>query len=104
MDSFFSWKDDKLLLQVHLQPRSSRNSILGLHANRIKIALTAAPVDNKANECLIDFLADYFAVKKSAITIIKGQTSRNKMVSIRPGLHKDAIIKKLSELLVNFNV
>jgi uncharacterized protein len=98
MNDFFSWKNDVLLLQIHLQPRSSRNQILGLHANRLKIALTAAPVDNKANECLIEFLADYFAIKKSAITIIKGQTSRNKVVSVQANSHRSAIIIKLAGL------
>jgi uncharacterized protein (TIGR00251 family) len=98
MDKFFSWKDDTLFLQIHLQPRASSNKIVGLHANRLKIALTAAPIDNKANECLIAFLADYFDIRKSAVMIIKGQISRDKVVSIQANSCKNDIIIKIDQL------
>jgi uncharacterized protein len=98
MANFFSWKDDVLLLHIHLQPRASRNKIIGLHAHSLKISLTAAPIDNKANDCLLAFLADYFKIKKSAISIIKGQTCRDKVVSIQADSHKDAILTKLNNL------
>jgi uncharacterized protein len=102
MSDFFSWQDDVLILRIHLQPRASKNRVVGIHADKLKIAITAAPIDNRANEFLIDFLADFFAVKKSAIAIVKGQTSRDKVVCIRASSNKDDIIKKI-DVVAGFN-
>ena len=48
----------------------------------IKIYLTAVPLENRANEALIDFLAEHFGVKRSTIEIVKGLKSRHKVVNI----------------------
>ena len=48
----------------------------------IKVYLTAPPLENRANEALIDFLAEHFGIKRSTIQIVKGLKSRNKVVSI----------------------
>jgi uncharacterized protein len=61
----------------------------------LKIKVTAPPVDSAANELLIEFLADLLDVSKGSVQILKGQTSRSKVVQI-VGLKTDQIVKKLT--------
>jgi uncharacterized protein len=65
-----------------VQPRASRNEIAGVHGDALKIRLTSPPVDGAANEALVIFLTDLFAVPARAITIISGAQSRSKVVEI----------------------
>ncbi len=67
---------------VKVVPRSSRNKVEVLENASLKVKLTSPPVDGKANEALIEVLAEYFKVKKSAISILVGHESRNKIVLI----------------------
>ena len=69
-------------MNVYVQPRASRNRIAGMHGQAIKICITAPPVENKANEAVIRFMADFFGVPKSYISIKSGRQSRNKKVLI----------------------
>ena len=69
-------------LWVHVQPRASRTEIVGLHGDSLKIRLAAPPVDNAANEALVDFLGERFAVRKHAVTIVSGAQSRAKVVHV----------------------
>jgi hypothetical protein len=68
---------------LRVQPRASRNKIAGLIGDAIKLAITAPPVDGKANEAVIDFFADLFRIPKSSVVIVSGQTGRNKLITIR---------------------
>ena len=79
---FFQWKDDALILYCTIQPKSNEERVVGTIGDALKIRLTAAPTDGKANKQLIRFLARQFQVKQSAITIVSGLTSRQKTVSI----------------------
>jgi uncharacterized protein (TIGR00251 family) len=81
--SFVSaYKDGRVLLKVYVQPRSSRNRIVGLHGDAIKLAITAPPVDGKANVAVIKFLASFFGVRKMDLEIKNGLQSRRKSVLI----------------------
>jgi len=90
-----SEKADGCILKCWIQPRSSRNAVVGIHGDAIKIALTAPPVDGKANKELLKFLAKYFKLSKSSIQIVAGDSSRSKTILI-VDIKKDVIIKKLS--------
>jgi len=70
------------MLFCHLQPKASRDEFAGQHGERLKIRITAPPVDGKANAHLIEFLAAQFAVAKQAVTIVSGETGRQKTVRI----------------------
>jgi uncharacterized protein (TIGR00251 family) len=84
--SFFQWQGDNLLLQVYLQPRASKDEIVGPHNGSLKIRITAPPVDGKANKHLQKFLAKTFSVPANNITLLRGETSRNKRFVIKqPG-------------------
>lgn len=63
-------------------PRASRNKIEKISEGEYKVWLTAAPINNKANEKLVEVLADYFAISKSLIKIIGGKTSKTKIIEI----------------------
>ena len=73
-----------LTFSVQVQPRSSKNSITGIHGEKLKIKLTAAPVDNAANKMCISFLAKCLDVPKSCLDILSGQTSRTKLILVKP--------------------
>lgn len=80
---FHRWDGDALILDCHLQPKASNDAFAGLHGERLKIRLTAPPVDGKANAHLLAFLADAFGVAKSQVTLESGQQSRQKRVRIQ---------------------
>lgn len=70
-------------LAVRVTPRASRNEIVEiLNDGTIKVRLSAPPVDNEANNALIDFLSDILGVPKSKLDIVAGNTGRDKLISI----------------------
>lgn len=85
-----------LQLRVYLQPKASRDEMIGLHGDEFKIAITAPPIDGKANVHLIKFIAKQFAVAKSNVSIIKGKLNRHKTVHV---LHPKQIPAPIAALL-----
>ncbi len=71
-------RDGRVLLAVHVQPKASRSALAGIHDGCLKIAVTSPPVDGKANEALIAFLAELLNTAKRNITLHSGQQSRKK--------------------------
>jgi len=70
------------LIKVYLQPKSSKNEAAGPYRDGIKVKVTAPPVEGKANEALIRFLAKEYGIPPSCIEIIKGLHSREKTLKI----------------------
>jgi len=71
-------------LKIKVIPRSSQSKIISeMSDGTLKIKLTTPPVDGKANEEMIKLLAKHFKVSKSSIEILKGKTSKNKVVEIK---------------------
>ena len=73
---------DALLLSLHVQPGARRTEVAGAHGDALKLRLAAPPVDGKANEELIRFPAEAFAVPLRNVTLLRGATSRAKTVRI----------------------
>ncbi|MCA2015261.1 DUF167 family protein YggU [Vibrio tritonius] len=71
-----------LVLRLYIQPKASRDQIVGLHGDEIKVAITAPPVDGKANGHLTKYLAKQCKVAKGQITIEKGELGRHKQIRI----------------------
>ncbi len=67
---------------VKIHPRAKKNAITGKVGEKLKVALTAPPVDGKANRACIDFFAKLLNVPRSSVTIAAGQTSRNKVIRV----------------------
>ena len=65
-------------LSIHVQPKSSRTRIAGLHGDALKLCITSPPVDGKANAAVIQFFAKLFKIPKTAVTIASGEASRDK--------------------------
>lgn len=80
---FYRWDGEDLVLDCQLQPRASRDEFAGLQGERLKIRLSAPPVDGKANAQLLEFLARAFGVPRRQVELEAGQTSRLKRVRIR---------------------
>ncbi|WP_137885932.1 DUF167 domain-containing protein [Pseudomonas sp. 2FE] len=79
---FYRWDGDDLLLDCHLQPKASCDEFAGLHGERLKIRLTAPPVEGKANAHLLAFLASAFGVAKRQVSLESGELNRQKRVRI----------------------
>jgi uncharacterized protein (TIGR00251 family) len=73
---------ESILLKVYLQPKSSKNEIVGPYRDGIKIKVTAPPIEGKANEALVRILSREFGISLSRIEIIKGHHSREKTLKI----------------------
>ena len=79
-----------LVLTLHVQPGAKRTEVAGVHGDALKIRLAAPPVEGKANAELLRFLADAFGVPQRAVTLVRGETSRQKTVRIEaPRLRPD---------------
>ena len=75
--------DDGVWLNVLVQPRSSRNRLVGPHGDRLKIQVTAPPVDSRANAMVKELLAELLGIPRQALEIARGLTAREKTVHDR---------------------
>jgi uncharacterized protein (TIGR00251 family) len=69
-------------LVVRLQPRANRDEIMGVREGRVVVRVTAPPVDGKANDALCRLIAKKAGVAPSKVTVVKGQTAREKVVRV----------------------
>jgi hypothetical protein len=65
-----------------VQPRASRNEIVGLHGDALKVRLQAPPVDDAANEALVELIATALGVPRGAVRIVAGARTRSKVVEV----------------------
>jgi len=86
----------ELILDLRIQPRAARDEIVGYLGERLKVRLTAPPVDGKANERLIAFLAEVFAVPKRDVVLLSGESSREKRVRIVAPKRMPGVLDKVS--------
>ena len=82
MPPFLKPMPEGVYLSLKVQPRASKNAIGEVQGNELKVKVTAPPVDSAANNALVEFLAQTLSCPRSAIRIIRGQTSRHKQVLI----------------------
>ena len=93
--SWITVTKDGVILNIHATPRASKSQVQGLYGDALKVRLQAPPVDGKANKYLIGFLAGFFGVPKSKITLLKGATNKFKTVEIEA--EEGYIEKKLNQ-------
>ena len=74
--------NDAISFSVRVAPRSSRNVIAGVEGTTLKIKLTAPPVEGAANAALIEFVAAWLGVRKTAVSIVSGSKARNKVMRV----------------------
>ena len=83
-----------LTFKVRIQPRAKRNAIVGEVGDRLKIAVAAPPLDNRANDACVELLADLLNLPRSLITIVSGHSSRNKVIRVA-GISAQTLRSKL---------
>jgi uncharacterized protein (TIGR00251 family) len=71
------------VLDLHIQPQSRRTEIAGLHGQSLKVRVAAPALDGRANEALLAFVADRFAVPRRDVTLLSGEKSRRKRLLVR---------------------
>jgi uncharacterized protein (TIGR00251 family) len=79
---------------IKVHPRARKNAITGELGDALKLSLTAPPVEGRANEACIEFLANLLKVPRSSITIASGQSSRRKVIRVS-GVSADEVQKRL---------
>lgn len=79
---WYRWEGEALILELQIQPRASRDEIAGPHGGRLRVRITAPPVDGKANKHLCAYLAKLCGVAKGAVTVETGTSGRRKRVRI----------------------
>ena len=86
---------DGVRFTIHVQPRSSRPGVDGVHGTALNVRVGAAPVDGAANEAVIDVLIEALNVSRRAVSIVSGHTSRTKVVEV-DGISADTIRELIS--------
>jgi uncharacterized protein len=94
MKAFLKERSEGTLLFVKAQPRASRNEIGEAVGNELKIKVTAPPVDSAANVAILEFVAEKLNCSKSAVVLMRGETSRHKTILLR-GFKPEAVEKLL---------
>ena len=82
MAAWHRTEGDAIILTIHAQPGAKRSEVAGLHGDALKIRLAAPPVEGKANEALVRFIAECFAVPQRNVELLRGAQSRHKMVKV----------------------
>ena len=70
-------------ISVRVQPRAKRNVVVAEADGSLKVYVTAPPEDGRANEAVLDLLAEHFGVKRRQVEIVRGATSRKKVITVR---------------------
>jgi hypothetical protein len=81
-----------VIVDVLVQPRASRAGVGPVVGDRLRVSVTAPPVDGKANAAVIEAVAAAFAVRRAAVSIVRGEAGRRKTVRIA-GIGRAALVK-----------
>jgi uncharacterized protein (TIGR00251 family) len=84
-------------LAVRAQPGAKRNGILGEHSGALKVAVTAPPLDGRANDAILDLLASWLGAKRSHLELLRGASNRNKVVLLK-GITAEALAATIEQL------
>lgn len=82
MSAWYRLQHETIILTLHIQPGAKRSEIIGLHGDALKIKLSAPPIEGRANEALLKFIAELFDVPLRNVELKQGEQSRRKVVVI----------------------
>lgn len=82
------------VLALHVQPGAKRSEVAGEHGGALKVRVASPPVDGRANEALIAFLAERIGVAKAKLTLVAGESSRKKRVAVE-GVGVEEVLRRL---------
>lgn len=83
---------------VKVHPRAKKNAVAGELGDALKLSLTAPPVEGKANQACVEFVAELLSVPKSSVSIAAGESSRQKVIRVL-GLSADQVRQRLQRHL-----
>lgn len=83
MAEWYRSSGDCISLVLYLQPGAKQTTVAGLHGDALKIRLAATPIEGRANEALLRFIADYFKVPLRNVELKQGDQSRHKRIEVR---------------------
>ena len=75
-------KGDHIVLNIRVVPRASKDEIVGLYDDALKVRILAPPVEGKANAYLVKFISKHWKIPRRNIEILSGETGRNKRLKI----------------------
>ena len=79
---WFRIEGDAIILTLHVQPGAKRSEIAGLHGDALKVRLATPPIEGRANDALLRYLAKLFVVPQRNVKLLRGAQSRHKMVKV----------------------
>ena len=82
MTKFCRERGKTLYITLHVQPRSKKTAIVGVHGDALKVKVAAPPVDGAANEALVKYFSKFLSLPKSKIEIMQGEGSKFKVIAI----------------------
>jgi uncharacterized protein (TIGR00251 family) len=81
-------------IQLHVQPGASTSEVVGLHGDRIRLRIHSPPIDGRANEAVLKWIAARLGVPRRAVTLVRGEKSRQKTVEVA-GMRAEVAREKL---------
>ena len=88
--------DGAITFDVQVVPRASRDRLGPVHGDRLKVQLTAPPVEGAANDALVDLLARALGRKRGDVAIVRGHSARKKTVRVA-GSTRDALLCRIED-------
>ena len=82
MSAWYRKTGDGWLIAIHAQPGAKKSAVAGLHGEALKIRIAAPPVEGKANDALVVFVAKALGLPRRAVSIVKGESSREKLLLV----------------------
>lgn len=82
MPAWLQRHPDRITLSLRVQPRASRDEVAGIHGDRLRVRISAPPVDGAANRHLCRYLAGLFGVPAASVRLVRGESGRDKTVEV----------------------
>lgn len=89
-------RGNECVFSVRVQPRASRNRVLGMRDGALRVSVTAPPEGGKANSALLKLLAETLGIAKSQLRVVRGQSSQDKVVAVE-GMRLEEVIRACSK-------
>lgn len=89
---------DGVMLGVHVSAGASRSRVMGEHGGKLKVSVSAPPERGKANEAVVELVAEALGVKRGEVSIAGGETSRQKTVEVR-GLGLEEVAERVARIV-----
>lgn len=94
MPGWLQLRDQGVVIHLLVQPRASKNEVVGPQGDELKVRLTSPPVEGAANRLCCEFIAKRLGLAKSAVTLEAGETSRHKRLFL-PGVSSAEVLAAL---------